>query len=673
MSAIKQVRRVALRSLVPALALAVSATAVAATVALNQGARVAALSDTAVSGNPDGRSEVAVASLVLNGGQFALGSRVNATRLAGNQFAAGIAINPANLNQVAVLGSGDKIVDDSTASLRQDVVVSVSNDGGQTFTSRVVSNVGTDPALTFDAFGNCFVAFTDFRFDLFSQITEILVSSDGCRNFGSLAAGLNFAFLGRNTLAAVPGGVVLGGVSAIIPTSGLGVIGTPIVRPATLGTLAVGVDGRLFGVTQSGANRFSSNCTITVRSDADGIGPFAPSPAAVVTHSACRGAQIKVDRGNTATRGRVYVFYSDTIGPVNARRDVSFLRFSDDNGATWSSSVELEDGTGNPSALGAIDVDVTGRIAVLNGNTVATLTPPFAQVLPDSPINLRAVGSTRGQVNLAWIDRATNETGYQVERQILSEEGFRPFEIIATLGSNASSFADNRLPSAFNTEFLYRVRALNGADFSSDSNELLLVASSPEFVLAAPTNLVATALAGARVSLSWRDNSPNESRFLVESSGDGVNFQFIGSSPANVTTFVTDAAPNARVFYRVSAQGPAGASDSDPSNVASVATNALAAPNAPTNLTADSGRGSVTLRWRDNSNNETRFDIQRSRDGVNFESIRFGSANVTTFTDSGLPRGVTFFYRVRALNVVDFDTSSASASGFTNVATARTR
>ena len=70
---------------------------------------------------------------------------------------------------------------------------------------------------------------------------------------------------------------------------------------------------------------------------------------------------------------------------------------------------------------------------------------------------------------------------------------------------------------------------------------------------------------------------------------------------------------------------------------------------APSNLTGSAGRGSATLNWTDNSNNETAFLIERAPAGTtNFAQVGQTAANVTTFQQS-LARG-TYLFRVRAYN-----------------------
>jgi len=71
--------------------------------------------------------------------------------------------------------------------------------------------------------------------------------------------------------------------------------------------------------------------------------------------------------------------------------------------------------------------------------------------------------------------------------------------------------------------------------------------------------------------------------------------------------------------------------------------------NAPSNLTAKGAKGSTTLSWRDNSNNETGFTIERAASGSSsFVQVGSTAANVTSFKNT-VSKG-SYVYRVRAFN-----------------------
>jgi hypothetical protein len=86
----------------------------------------------------------------------------------------------------------------------------------------------------------------------------------------------------------------------------------------------------------------------------------------------------------------------------------------------------------------------------------------------------------------------------------------------------------------------------------------------------------------------------------------------------------------------------------------------LSVPTAPSGLTASATSSSeVTVRWSDNSSNETGFRVERSSNGVDFVEIATTGAGVTSYANSGLAARTTYYYRVRAYN-------SAGNSGYTN-------
>ena len=100
------------------------------------------------------------------------------------------------------------------------------------------------------------------------------------------------------------------------------------------------------------------------------------------------------------------------------------------------------------------------------------------------------------------------------------------------------------------------------------------------------------------------------------------------------------------------------------SNIANVNISILPAPSSPTNLKATSISGfEIFLAWTDNSDNEDGFRIERS-DGAdnNFKQIYATIGNVTSFTDSGLTEGVSYYYRVYAYIEEGFSDYSNTAN-----------
>jgi PA14 domain/Fibronectin type III domain len=88
-----------------------------------------------------------------------------------------------------------------------------------------------------------------------------------------------------------------------------------------------------------------------------------------------------------------------------------------------------------------------------------------------------------------------------------------------------------------------------------------------------------------------------------------------------------------------------------------------AVPTAPDSLSATTSGTSVSLTWADRSANETGFVVERATDGgftTGFTTFNLG-ANATSYTDTGLAAGTTYYYRVRAVN-------ANGSSGYSNTA-----
>lgn len=75
----------------------------------------------------------------------------------------------------------------------------------------------------------------------------------------------------------------------------------------------------------------------------------------------------------------------------------------------------------------------------------------------------------------------------------------------------------------------------------------------------------------------------------------------------------------------------------------------------------------LTLNFTDNANNETGVNVERCQNSgcTAFAKITTLAANVTTYVDQALAEGVTFCYRVQAVN-------STGVSAYSNTACATT-
>lgn len=96
----------------------------------------------------------------------------------------------------------------------------------------------------------------------------------------------------------------------------------------------------------------------------------------------------------------------------------------------------------------------------------------------------------------------------------------------------------------------------------------------------------------------------------------------------------------------------------------SLTVNGASLPFAPSGLSATAQSSlKIKLVWTDNSNNESGFLIERSTNQTSWSQIGTASANINTYTASGLKSGITYYFRVRAYN-------NSGSSDYSNIASA---
>ncbi|HLJ93972.1 MAG TPA: PKD domain-containing protein, partial [Gemmataceae bacterium] len=321
----------------------------------------------------------------------AVGPNVDVIKLTGNQHTSAIAINPTNFKNLVVAAA-----EETTSG----IVVATSQDGGATWSSRQAAT-GTDgltaafgdPQVAFDNFGNLFLSYlgTDGSVDVAlstdgGQTLSPLVSftpPSGGFDRPSIATGAGsvwVSFTDNNNNVEAAGATVSGlGASQISPFS------TKVIPSSTggdFGSIAVGPNGQVLVTFQYGLINGPGPDVIVTSLDPTGVGGTFGNPV-TVTNTMVGGfdenipaqsnlfgidaeANLAWDRTGGANRGRVYLVYTDAPFTTSSSTKI-YLRYSNDNGTTWSNAIPVFDSkaNGNSEFLPSISLDPTsGAIGV---------------------------------------------------------------------------------------------------------------------------------------------------------------------------------------------------------------------------------------------------------------------------------------------------------------------
>ena len=86
---------------------------------------------------------------------------------------------------------------------------------------------------------------------------------------------------------------------------------------------------------------------------------------------------------------------------------------------------------------------------------------PQLVTAPKAPARMYATAADPGVVELHWVDNSNNEQGFHIERAVKDGKNIGPFEAVADVERNVTSYTDSTAQS--NVTYLYRVAAFNPA------------------------------------------------------------------------------------------------------------------------------------------------------------------------------------------------------------------
>lgn len=285
--------------------------------------------------------------------------------------------------------------------------------------------------------------------------------------------------------------------------------------------------------------------------------------------------------------------------------------------------------------------------------------PLKAAAAPTAPSSLVASAADATSIALSWHDNSDNETAFAIYRRA---EGTGSYALIGEVTPNHVVYGDSGLQPG--TKYYYKVKAY-GHDGISESN--IASATTPEAAVAVTSpNGGETWKFGESHNITWTSNGEGfqaQLRYRVDDSA-WIDIATVPNTNSYSWTIPNVNSSHVRVAVRLLYHGHLLCVDQSSADftiqglTVVVPGTFLSIPSAPSSLTYTASAHNVSLKWTDNSNNETGFRIERKTGSGAFSEIGTAGADANTFNDPTTSHGNIYTYRVRAYNSVGNSTYS---------------
>ncbi|HJX64835.1 MAG TPA: fibronectin type III domain-containing protein [Polyangia bacterium] len=418
------------------------------------------------------------------------------------------------------------------------------------------------------------------------------------------------------------------------PTSGYTILGTPPTTTSSPYTDTGLAGGLIYYYVASSINTVAScESDNSAPASITAVNPCTP-PAAPTVTAASGNVQISLTWpasagatsygvGRSVTRG---TGYTSVTTVTTCTTTCSYEDINVSNGTTYYYVITASNG--KCSSINSVEV-----------SAAPNCTPTAA------PTNLKATPNN-GSMALSW-DATVGAVSYRIERSLTPLTGY---DTVFT--SSTASFTDATVING--TTYYYVVEANNGTCLSADSNEVTaLPACTPPSVPGKPT----VTAGDGQVTLSWPASTGGASSYQVLRGTTSGGPYTLASSPTGTGFTDTGLTDGTTYYYVVKSNN--GSCQSDPSSESS-AKPVCTPPSAPTNLLSTPGDSKVTLSWTAPTTGTVKsYVVTRTTAGADAHTdIPVPAA--TTYSDSELINGTTYYYVVSASNGSCLSVSSAA-------------
>jgi len=293
------------------------------------------------------------------------------------------------------------------------------------------------------------------------------------------------------------------------------------------------------------------------------------------------------------------------------------------------------------------------KITMEDGNGDLTNATLHCAAVPAAPVVKLGNSATSGKPVLTW-NAVPGATSYKVYRAT-SKSG--TYSLLGTV--TTTSYTNTGAKEG--TTYYYKVKAANGAGESAYSNVVsgkVVVTPKP----AAPVVKIGNSASSGKPMLTWNAVSGATSYKVYRATSQNGTYSLLGTVTATSYTN-TGAKAGMTYYYKVKAVNSVG--ESAYSNIVSGKVKSVtpkpAAPVVKIGHSASSGKPMLT--WNAVSG-ATSYKVYRATSQNGTYSL-LGTVTTTSYINTGAKDGVTYYYKVKAVN-------SAGESAFSNVVSGKT-
>jgi len=400
------------------------------------------------------------------------------------------------------------------------------------------------------------------------------------------------------------------------------------------------------GLTEVGTRLYSCwSAPITVTTSPDAPNP--PSNASIVESTPASARSLTVNFTDNSTNEDKFIIERADYGSD------AFVKIAEINGIAGTGRRTYIDNSVQPATLykyKIIAYNVSGASA---GSAITGLFETMPDP-PQAPSELISPWQTLNTIRLEWTINSTNQTAFVIERSV---DNASWVVVTDNWFQYTNFFEETNLIEG--QQYFYRIKAVNRGGQSGYTN-VLPVSTKKRVPPPSPYDLAAKTISPYRIDLNWSNQMfgeydiPKSIEIYRSSTSATDGFTQIAIlSPEQYTYSDTTGKPKTKYWYRLLSANEFG--QSGYSNVATATT--LGPPSIPTNLQVIASQDSLfnnilVARWTDASDDEDYFVLERSTD-VNFTTNVLTTnlvKNYTSATSIPFDEGVTYFFRIRAVN-----------------------